>query len=264
MAINYRQRICSLVLLLWIRIFLASDFSLVFAADDYPFPHSRINEANNPFDAACVDPWKFFNRECTSFVAWRINRDAGTMHTPYFFHNYMYGGHWGNAGHWAENAQKLGYTVDNVPEVGAIVHFGSFEGGAKRSGHVSYVEQVNPDNTVNLSEYCWTTRCGYGVRNNVRAPRFIHINKFRVGDSVQVTATVNVREVPGGVPNIAPARRKGEIGTIIEGPKVAPIQATGIYYRWYKIRWGSNETGWSIEVPLQRSQLVRPAIADNH
>jgi surface antigen len=256
--LNNFEQLFRFSLFVWVAGLLCSGFTFASAADDYPFPTSKINEASNPYDPASIDPWKFFNRECTSFVAWRINRDAGTVRSPYFFQNHMFGGHWGNAAHWTENARRLGYTVDNVPEVGAIVHFGSFEAGAKRSGHVSYVEQVNPDRTVNLSEYCWTTRCGYGMRYNVRAPRFIHLNKFRPGEMVQAAATVNVRSFPGSVASAVPARRRGETGRVIEGPAVAAFPTTGVIYRWYKVRWENNESGWSVELPLQKAPAGAP------
>jgi len=54
--------------------------------DDYP---SRLKNA--PQDSL-VDPWQFYNRECTSFVAWRLNHDAGIA-----FHNMYKGHHWGDA-----------------------------------------------------------------------------------------------------------------------------------------------------------------------
>src|ERR1035438_5615330 len=37
--------------------------------NDYPFASSTPDT---------VDPYDFYTRECTSFVAWRMNRDAGT------------------------------------------------------------------------------------------------------------------------------------------------------------------------------------------
>src|SRR5436305_14096092 len=75
-------------------------------ADDYPYPSANPNNA---------DPWLFYYRECTSFVSWRMNRDAGTTSSPYYFTNHMQGGHWGNAAHWDDNAASLGITVDHAP-----------------------------------------------------------------------------------------------------------------------------------------------------
>lgn len=58
------------------------------------------------------------------------------------------GGHWGNGGQWGASAAAAGFTVNNTPEVGAIVVFagGQNVGGwiaAPGYGHVGYVEAVN-------------------------------------------------------------------------------------------------------------------------
>jgi surface antigen len=37
--------------------------------DDYP---SRLKNAGQD---SLVDPWQFYNRECTSWVAWRLNSE---------------------------------------------------------------------------------------------------------------------------------------------------------------------------------------------
>src|SRR5207302_4721318 len=60
--------------------------------DDYPA--SLRNAAQD----SLVDPWGFYNRECTSFAAWRLARDGHPIT------NWMRGGHFGNAWHWAANA----------------------------------------------------------------------------------------------------------------------------------------------------------------
>src|SRR4051794_17738776 len=60
--------------------------------NDYP-----SNLANAAQDSI-IDPWNFYNRECTSFVAWRMNNDNGLAFT-----NNMGGGHWGNALEWWAN-----------------------------------------------------------------------------------------------------------------------------------------------------------------
>jgi len=78
------------------------DFTVqaVTSGDDYP-----TDLASAPRDSV-VDPWLFYNRECTSYVAWRMNRDHGTIAQPYYFTNYMIGPN-NTSGHWG-NAEKLG------------------------------------------------------------------------------------------------------------------------------------------------------------
>lgn len=112
--------------------------SVAHAVDDYPYP------AASP---GAVDPWGFYYRYCTSFVAWRMNRNAG----PMSFYNYMDGGHWGNAGNWGRNARALGYPVNTTPAVGAIAWWAA--GTISYLGHVAYVEAVNGDGTVVVEEY---------------------------------------------------------------------------------------------------------------
>src|SRR4051812_48777983 len=87
--------------------------------NDYPYASSAIDRP---------DPWGFYTRECTSFIAFRM-RQHGVNFT-----NNMAGGHWGDATHWASNARALGYRVDSTPRVGAIAWWSV--------GHVAYVLQV--------------------------------------------------------------------------------------------------------------------------
>jgi len=108
--------------------------------DDYKFRNSQIDDR---------DPWGFYCRECTSFVAWRI-RQHGIDFT-----NGMKGGVFGDAMTWADNARKLGYRVDHSPSVGAIAHYGSNAFLAGPKGHVAYVAQVNGDGSIVIEEYNW-------------------------------------------------------------------------------------------------------------
>ena len=133
--------------------------------DSYPYPSADYNQA---------DRWLFFFRECTSYVAWKMNKDAGTTAEPYFFSNYMRGGHFGDAGGWATNAAAIGFVTNNVPTVGAIAHWGYGELGAL--GHVAYVEAVNPNGSVDVSEYNYHLDHNFDLRCGVNPPRFIHIN----------------------------------------------------------------------------------------
>lgn len=54
---------------------------------------------------------------------------------------------WGNANQWASNAAADGYTVDNTPKEGSIL-----QSTAGSYGHVAYVENVNSDGSVEVSE----------------------------------------------------------------------------------------------------------------
>lgn len=57
------------------------------------------------------------------------------------------GSTWGNANNWASAASAAGYTVNHSPSAGSILQSSS---GAM--GHVAYVENVNSDGSVEVSE----------------------------------------------------------------------------------------------------------------
>ncbi|HEX4436513.1 MAG TPA: CHAP domain-containing protein [Solirubrobacteraceae bacterium] len=136
------------------------------ASNDYP------SSLATPAKDSVVDPWGFFNRECTSFVAWRMNRDGGEG----TFTNGMQKGHWGNATEWAGNAEHLGFPVNSTPAVGAIAQWDAGEDGVSGDGHVAYVSAVNSDGSVDVEEYNVNEDGNYHVVNNTRAPRYIHIH----------------------------------------------------------------------------------------
>src|SRR5215213_7789576 len=99
--------------------------------DDYP------GYLKNAAQDSLVDPWNFYNRECTSFVAWRLNHDAGIA-----FHNWYKGHHWGDAAIWKQAAVSSGVPVDGTPKVGAIAWWAMGSAGSSR-GHVAWVVAVN-------------------------------------------------------------------------------------------------------------------------
>jgi surface antigen len=126
--------------------------------DDYP---ANLHKA--PRDSL-IDPWRFYNRECTSFVAWRMN---SANHVD--FNNFMGGGHFGNAGNWDDNARALGYPVNSVPARGAIAESDS-------QGHVAWVAEVG-DGTVTIEDYNFSAPGEYGTRTVPTSTYvYIHIN----------------------------------------------------------------------------------------
>jgi surface antigen len=153
---------------LWTRIgstWFSNDYSFTVSVvgDDYPWKTAPADTVNSYTH--------FYIRECTDFVAWRMNRDTGhTNPTNFWFTDWMPSSNsvWGNAANWETHAQTLGYRVDSSPAVGAVAYF-SF-------GHVAYVESVNADESVNVSEYNYNLNHLYGYRTSVRnVTAFIHI-----------------------------------------------------------------------------------------
>ncbi len=127
--------------------------------DDYP---ADLRSA--PRDSL-IDPWRFYNRECTSFVAWRMN---SANHVA--FSNFMSGGRFGNAGTWDDNARALGYVVNSVPARGAIAE-SDREGSG---GHVAWVAAVG-NGTVTIEDYNYSAPGGYGTRT-VPTTTYVYIH----------------------------------------------------------------------------------------
>lgn len=74
--------------------------------------------------------------ECVSYVGWKAYEVYGLELA------------WGNAYSWDDVARRLGYTVDGNPEENSI---GQMDSG--RYGHVFWVESVNGDGSINVTEY---------------------------------------------------------------------------------------------------------------
>lgn len=71
--------------------------------------------------------------QCTYYVYDKVGGSIGST--------------WGNANNWANAAAQSGYTVNNTPKAGAVMQ--TTQGAY---GHVAYVENVNNDGSVNVSE----------------------------------------------------------------------------------------------------------------
>ena len=132
-------------------------------------------ESAYPYEGTTrIGPWGFTTRHATDYVAWRFfERDvtfSATMHGPN-----ATTGRFGDPATWAASAAAIGFKVDAVARAGAIAQWNAGEQGAGGAGHVAYVERVNPDGSVVVSELDWAGDYGYSQRTLVRAPRYIHI-----------------------------------------------------------------------------------------
>ena len=74
--------------------------------------------------------------ECVSYVGWKAYEAYGLYLA------------WGNAYSWDEVARSIGYRVDHTPEVDSS---GQVDGYPY--GHVFWVEEVNADGSINVTEY---------------------------------------------------------------------------------------------------------------
>ncbi len=135
--------------------------------DDYP---ARLKAARLD---ALVDPWQFYNRECTSWVAWRLNSENNVA-----FNDYWRGAHWGNASNWRNAARSLDIPVDNNPTRGAVAWWSAGSAGSSR-GHVAWVQTVS-DNAITIEEYNYLHAGMYDTRtitssSSMWPSGFIHI-----------------------------------------------------------------------------------------
>jgi len=123
------------------------------AGNDYPWQSSTIDT---------LSPLGYDYRECVDFVAYRLNRDAGTSHAPwkYTWSNLTPLG--GNADQWKTSWEAHGWQTSHTPIPGSVAWWGS--GSAGSLGHVAYVQAVNSNGTVALEEYNWNDNHSYSTR----------------------------------------------------------------------------------------------------
>ncbi len=110
--------------------------------DDYPA------YLKNAAPDSVIDPWRLYNRECTSFTAWRLSSANG----------FTIPGAYGNGGQWGYRARREGYRVDNNPAIGSV---GWLDDGSY--GHVAWISNVMDDN-VEIEEYNYGWNHSYHKR----------------------------------------------------------------------------------------------------
>lgn len=94
--------------------------------------------ANAPINAY-VDDWGLYSRQCVSYVAWKVASTGRFV--PHF-------GGMGNANQWEGTVSGYGISSGSTPRAGAaaVLYVGEY-------GHVMYVESVNGDGTITVSDY---------------------------------------------------------------------------------------------------------------
>lgn len=95
--------------------------------------------ASSDYYNPVVDPWGMYSRQCVSYTAWKVYQKNHYM--PYW------GGR-GNANQWPGNADAAGIPRGSEPRERSV---GVISSGAY--GHVVWVEHVNGDGTINISQY---------------------------------------------------------------------------------------------------------------
>jgi surface antigen len=110
---------------------------------------------------AYFDPWREYNRECTSYAAWMLHSMNG-FEMPFN----------ADASLWKADARNAGYTVNTTPAVGAV----GWKMTSAAVGHVVWVEADNGDGTVNVEDYNAGHTGHYGEHLNVVASTYQYIH----------------------------------------------------------------------------------------
>lgn len=108
--------------------------------DDYPwYAELSRNQGGG------LSPLNYYYRECVDFVAWRLNRDAGSTKAPFkwVWSNLTPNG--GNASQWKSAWLNHGWATGATPQVGAVAWF--------TYNHVGYVSGILNDGSVLIEEY---------------------------------------------------------------------------------------------------------------
>lgn len=130
------------------------------------YENTAQGNSNDGTLADCdVDQWLFCRRNCTSYVAYRLNR-AGIGFT-----NYYKDQRWGHARNWDDVARRVGIPTGTTPRVGAVAYWNQPYGGGY--GHVAWVEGVNADGSVRTSNWNGLTEKPYR-RSSARPHGYIY------------------------------------------------------------------------------------------
>ena len=138
--------------------------------DDYP------SNLKSPQQDTVVDQWGFYNRECTSFAAFRT-----ANHVNSNFNNTMRGpngksGRFGNANNWAANAEKIGFQVSQTPSPQWVAQAPQYQGRPQvgGAGHVAWEEVVGSPSTVEDYNWGYPNHPGTYNEHHWTAPNYLN------------------------------------------------------------------------------------------
>ena len=101
------------------------------------------------------------NRECVSFVAWKLYRGAGGRTVPtdrnppadWATYSIDIEAGWGNAGSWSAYAAAHGVVMDQHPTVGSVAQWNVHTAIGILVGHVAIVTAVHGDGAIDIEQY---------------------------------------------------------------------------------------------------------------
>lgn len=111
--------------------------------DDYPwYAELSRNQGGG------LSPLGYYYRECVDFVAWRLNRDAGTTQAPFKWTWSKLTPNGGDGSQWKAAWLAHGWPTGTTPKPGSVAWFGT--------NHVAYVNGILDNGQVLIEEYNWT------------------------------------------------------------------------------------------------------------
>ncbi len=118
--------------------------------DDYPwFAELSRNQGGG------LSPLGYYYRECVDFVAWRLNRDAGSTTAPFKWTWSTLTPNGGDGHQWKAAWLAHGWPTGATPKPGAVAWFGD--------NHVGYVNGILDNGQVLIEEYNYVPHA-YGTR----------------------------------------------------------------------------------------------------
>ena len=196
--VNIRPRLRALIILVvailvvGLSMFLSASPALA-GTDDYPTSITGCHYVNNPGGApftcdlknsaadTLIDPWNEYNRECTSFAAWRLRvTNNYDLRGPITSSNGE-----GGAAAWGLVYSNI---TNSTPSAGSIAwwHFGY------NSGHVAWVRSVNGGN-VTIEEYNY---------NDPSIGAYPNSYNERTTPASSVSGFIHFADIPPPFPNL--------------------------------------------------------------
>jgi len=144
--------------------------------------------------SADLDKWAFYQGQCTSWAAYRLNQLTGAGFTDTY--KLPKGQKWGPAANWKTAAQTAGIAVNSTPAVGSIAWYSS--------NHVAVVEHVNSATSIVISEMNTDYHNGFAVHTTTTTGT--------TTGSGWPTAFIHIKDVPQTLP-AQPASLKGSMSS---------------------------------------------------
>ena len=115
------------------------------------------------------------------------------------FTNWYAGQHWGDAADWNKAAKAIGHKADKIPSVGAVAWF--------KRGHVAYVESVNSDGSIVISEMNYDGHNAFRLLTLYPGSSYWPDGFIHLADVAPSDYTAPTR--PGGLDAVAHSGRTG-------------------------------------------------------